>query len=141
MNHIGLSVSDLDRAIGFYRDLLGMSFVGRDTFGGEKYETIMGLNDAKGKVALLRLGNLQIEMFEFESPSVKVSDRVRPVCDHGISHFCLEVTDIHAEHARLAAAGVIFHCAPLSFSGNAIATYGRDPDGNVFELLEVTHSS
>jgi catechol 2,3-dioxygenase-like lactoylglutathione lyase family enzyme len=109
-------------------------------FGGDKYETILGLRGAQGKVALLRLGDFQVELFEFASPQPRSADPGRPVCDHGITHFCLRVTDIHVEYARLKAAGVTFHCPPQDFAG-ALATYGRDPDGNVFELFEAAPSA
>lgn len=137
MNHVGISVSNLDRSIGFYRDLLGMQIVIQKTFEGSQYEMILGLKAARGKVALLRLGELQIELFEFDYPSPKPSDPQRPVCNHGITHFCLEVTDIHSEYARLKNAGITFHCPPMEFFGVAVATYGRDPDGNAFELLQM----
>ena len=32
---------------------------------------------------------------------------------------------------------MIFHCPPQEVEGGIRATYGRDPDGNVVELLEV----
>jgi len=137
MNHVAASVSNLEKSLGFYRDLLRMEVVVLDTFEGEKYEMILGLKGARGKVALLRLGEMQIELFEFDHPRPKPNDPCRPVCDHGITHFCLEVKDIHGEYSRLKAAGVTFHCAPQDFFGTAIATYGRDPDGNVFEMLEM----
>jgi len=138
MNHVGVSVASLERAIAFYRDVMGMACVAQETFGGEKYEAILGLKDVRGKVALVRLGTLQIELFEFEHPQPKAANPQRPVCDHGITHFCLQVEDIHSEYARLQTSGVIFHCPPQDFFGNAVATYGRDPDGNVFELLQLS---
>jgi hypothetical protein len=49
----------------------------------------------------------------------------------------LQVTDIEAEYERLKAAGMVFHCPPQSVGSELVATYGRDPDGNVVELLEV----
>jgi catechol 2,3-dioxygenase-like lactoylglutathione lyase family enzyme len=138
--HVGISVASLDRSIAFYRDVLGMELLIEAPFGGERYETILGLRGAGGKVALLRLGDFQVELFEFASPPPRSVDPNRPVCDHGITHFCLRVTDIDAEYARLKAAGVAFHCPPQDFAG-ALATYGRDPDGNVFELLEAASTA
>jgi catechol 2,3-dioxygenase-like lactoylglutathione lyase family enzyme len=139
MNHVGLSVSNLDRAFEFYRDLLGMEIASQGRFGGEwhdeKYDGVLGLKGAAGRAATLRLGDMGIELFEFEHPRPNPVDPNRPVCDHGITHFCLQVTDIYGEYARLKSAGVVFHCPPQDF-GKGIATYGRDPDGNVFELLE-----
>jgi len=40
---------------------------------------------------------------------------------------------------RLQAAGVVFNCPPPKFPGSSIrATYGRDPDGNVIELQQIS---
>ena len=44
--------------------------------------------------------------------------------------------DIFAEYERLRQAGVAFHTEPQSV-GLFRSTYGRDPDGNIFELQEV----
>jgi catechol 2,3-dioxygenase-like lactoylglutathione lyase family enzyme len=136
VNHIGLSVVNLDRAIVFYRDIIGMELVVRTSFSGEKYETILALQQVRGEVALMQRGDLRIELFEFSNPQAKRGDRHRPVCDHGITHFCLQVTDLQQEYERMRAAGVAFHCPPQTFGRGARATYGRDMDGNVFELLE-----
>jgi len=86
---------------------------------------------------MLRAGAQYIELFEFAAPSPKGSDR--RVCDYGISHFCIEVTNVQIEYERLKAAGVKFTCPPRSF-GDMHATYARDPDGNVFELLDMLQS-
>jgi len=137
LEHVGLSVASLEQSMKFYRDLLGMEVVADETFKGELYDKILALKGVSGRVALLKKGNMQFELFEFAHPAPKPGDRERPVCDHGITHFCIEVADIEAEYQRLTAAGVAFHCPPLDF-GTAKATYGRDPDGNVFELLEMT---
>lgn len=136
MNHVGVSVANLDRSIKFYCDVLGMEVVRERDFAGDQYEKILGLKCPKGKLALLQAGSMRIELFEFSHPSPKSGDSVRPVCDHGITHFCIEVSDIDQEYERLKSAGVYFHCEPIDFSGMVKATYGRDPDGNVFELLE-----
>jgi glyoxylase I family protein len=141
MNHVGMSVANLDRSIAFYRDCLGMELVVKPTtFEGELYERILALEGVKGKVALLKTGNMQLELFEFAHPTPKPKDPNYPVCDHGISHFCIDVADVENVYARLKAAGVYFHCAPLNFFGEARATYARDPDGNVFELLEMSQA-
>jgi catechol 2,3-dioxygenase-like lactoylglutathione lyase family enzyme len=137
LNHVGISVISLERSVAFYRDKLGMKVVVQEAFDGVQYEAILRLRGASGRVALLKLHDFQLELFEFSRPPpANRSDPARPVCDHGISHFCLEVVDIDREYERLTREGVPFHCAPLNFSDIAKATYGRDPDGNVFELWE-----
>jgi catechol 2,3-dioxygenase-like lactoylglutathione lyase family enzyme len=114
-----------------------MDVVVQGQFDGAQYAEILNLQEPRGRVALLKGAGLQLELFEFAHPVPKPGDAMRPVCDHGITHFCIEVMDIDREYKRFVEAGVVFHCKPLTFkrTGNK-ATYGRDPDGNVFELLE-----
>ena len=136
INHIGISTANLDRSLSFYRDLIGMDLIiTNNQFGSTKIDTITDLKNANGRVALLRIGETQLEIFEFSTPQGKYSDPNLLVCDHGINHICFEVTEIQIEYQRLKAAGVKFHCEPLDFP-TAKATYGRDPDGNAFELRE-----
>lgn len=137
MDHVGISVANLERSIEFYRDLLGMEVIENEGFSGALFDRILALEGVTGKTAMLRHGSLQIELFEFLSPQPKRADPERPVCDHGITHFCIEVTQIEELYKRLSAAGIRFHCPPLDFPGSLKATYGRDPDGNVFELLQM----
>ena len=137
IHHTGISVSDLDRSINFYRDLLGMELLSNNRFSDNPVlNTIIDLKDAVGRVAMLRSNNAFLELFEYLQPTPRVSDIRRPVCDHGITHVCFAVEDIESDYKRLKAVGIIFHCEP-QLVGKVKATYGRDPDGNVFELLEI----
>jgi len=140
MNHVGLSVLDINRSVKFYCDILGMEVVGKVSFAGVQYEMVLALQGASGKAVLLRGENIQLELFEFSHPLPKRKDPRYPVSDHGLSHFCIEVVDILGEYERLKEAGVYFHCPPVVFSSGATATYARDPDGNVIEFLELTNS-
>lgn len=136
MSHVGLSVSCIKRSIKFYQQMLGMELMVHETFEGKQYESILGLPAAQGEVALMKAGDVRIELFEFLHPLPNPNRLDRPVCDVGITHFCIEVDDLDSEYARLVAAGVEFHCPPILFFDSTKATYGRDPDGNVFELIE-----
>jgi catechol 2,3-dioxygenase-like lactoylglutathione lyase family enzyme len=140
IHHVGISVANLERSVRFYRDLMGMQVIVEKEFQGPQYEVILGLSGARGRLAVLRLKSLEIELFQFTHPIPARSDPLRPVCHHGITHFCIEVADVQADYDRLRAAGVIFHCPPLTF-GAEKATYGRDPDGNVFEMLDLGESA
>ena len=140
-NHVGMSVSDLDAAITFYGAVLGMEVVVQDRFGGPAYAEIFALPGATGRAALIRGGGFQIEMFEFETPAPAAPDRSRPVNGIGITHFCIDVTDIAALFDRLTARGVVTHGPPVDFAGQALAVYARDPDGNVIEFRQVGRSA
>lgn len=135
-NHVGISVTDIERSIAFYRDLFGLEQLCEVfPFGGEQYETIMDLPGATGRMCMIGKGNLQLELFEFAGSKAK--DPEYPVSDRGYSHFGFEVDDIAATYAKLEAANVRIHSPVITFNGGSMkAAYCRDPDGNVFELLE-----
>lgn len=142
IQHTAISTGDMERALGFYRDLLGFEVesdfqIEKDSRFSPSLEPILALEGVKVRIAMLKLGPHRIELFQFDSPAPRASDPNRPVCDHGITHVCLEVSDIESEYERLRASGMRFHCPPQEL-GRAKATYGRDPDGNVVELLQLS---
>lgn len=141
LDHVGISVVNMDRAIEFYTGLLEMELL-TPVFplGGPTFESILALDGARGRMCVVRKGALQLELFEFDHPSPAPKSDNYPVADRGISHFGIEVEDIDATYQRLSAAGVRFHCPVVDFPSGVRATYGRDMDGNVFELLEFTES-
>jgi catechol 2,3-dioxygenase-like lactoylglutathione lyase family enzyme len=138
LHHVGISVQDLDRSVAFYCGLLGMEIMSIDSFDGGVMDRITGLTGTRGRSATLAAGVQQLELFEFSAPTPERGRSPSAVSNFGISHFCIEVTDIQQEYNALKAAGIKMHCEPQTF-GDMKATYGRDPDGNVFELLEVHH--
>jgi catechol 2,3-dioxygenase-like lactoylglutathione lyase family enzyme len=141
-NHVGVSVRDLDRAIAFYRDMLELELLTPAfPFEGPMFSQVMGVDDAKGRMAVMRKGSLQLELFEFAQPGPAPKDPSHSVANHGLTHFGIDVADIDAVYERLAAAGVRFHCPVQTFPGGMRATYGRDMDGNVFELLEMSRAT
>ena len=138
LHHASITTADLARLSAFYRDLLGFTVVMETEWGAGNTmaDTIYGLKDTAVRMVMLRTANAFLELFEFAHPLGKRGDPDRPVCDQGITHICLAVTDIAAEHARLSVAGMRFNSAPQDIPGLCKAVYGRDPDGNIVELVE-----
>lgn len=143
IHHVAISTPDLDRLVAFYRDVIGAEMLRESSWpvGSDKIDTLVGLRCSSARTATLRLGNAYLELFQYDSPAARAQDPMRPVNDHGYTHFCLDVVDIDAEYERLLAAGMTFHCPPPALgeigSGSLRSTYGRDPDGNVVELQEL----
>lgn len=139
VHHTAISTSNLERALGFYRDLLGFRVVFEFAWpaGTEVADRITGLQRSSARAVMLRAGNAFVELFQYESPTPKPGDPCRPVADHGLTHICLDVVDLDAEYQRLREAGMTFHCPPQEIGMDVRTTYGRDPDGNVIELQEI----
>jgi len=138
-HHVGISTSNLDRSVAFYCELFGFerAFDFEWQPGVEAFDRMMALHGTAARVAMLRTGTSFLEIFEFSSPSPRAQDPHRPVCDHGFNHICITVDDAAAECTRLEALGLKLHCPPIKSGLPVTGTYGRDPDGNVIEILEI----
>ncbi|HEV7480306.1 MAG TPA: VOC family protein, partial [Roseiarcus sp.] len=99
-------------------------------------DKIVGLKGSSTQSALFRVGNTHLEIFRYVTPAGKDPIANRPACDAELTHVAFDVIDIFAEYERLKKAGVPFHTEPQTV-GLFRSTYGRDPDGNIFELQEV----
>ncbi len=138
VHHASITTTDSARLTAFYRDLLGFEVILETSWDGGNAgaDAIYGLRDTAVRMVMLRLADTCLELFEFVRPIGKPGDRDRPVNDVGYTHICVVTDDIDADHARLSAAGMRFHCVPQHAAGLCRATYGRDPDGNIVELMQ-----
>ena len=136
-HHAAISTPDLARSVRFYCDLFGCTVLREFGWpaGIPEADALTGLRNSAARAVMLKLHDSYLEIFEFSSPTPEPGNPDRPACDHGITHICLAVEDSQAEYARLKAAGMRFHAPPQAQDGGFV-TYGRDPDGNIVELLE-----
>lgn len=139
IHHVAISTPDIERMKSFYVEQLGLELVGEVAWpqGTELSDTILELESSSANLTMLRAGNAYLELFQYHTPPPAVQSANRPVCDHGITHVCFDVTDVDGEYARLKAVGMRFHSEPQWVGEGVRTVYGRDPDGNVVELQEV----
>ncbi|MEY2926334.1 MAG: hypothetical protein RL367_811 [Pseudomonadota bacterium] len=149
VHHIGISVPDIAKAREFYIDLLGATEeVAPFSWpqGSAFIDTVVGLKDSAAHQFMCRLGNTNLEIFEYTNPRSAPQDPDRGVQNFGYTHFALQVDDILAVHDRLVAAGIRVHTPPnmagIKTGPDGIkrgfaATYCRDFCGNVFEIMEI----
>ena len=147
VHHVAIATTDLDRLRSFYCTHLGMEQLSESEWADfPLFDAIVGLPGSAARVCMLKAGNLALEIFQYSQPRSEPGEANRPVNKPGITHFGFVVDDVDAEYARLCAAGVRFHGAPSdkSISPEEMplrAVYGRDPDGNVFEMIEFVGES
>ena len=142
--HIGVTVSDLDRSIAFYRDVLGLTFQGEIFMEGPETDALFRRSGCKARVAYLN-GSSEllappVELIQF----VDEESRKDPadLFKTSISEICFRTDDIDRVYAHLVANGVDCLSAPQSFDftsagfGRSKAIYFRDPDGIILELMQ-----
>ena len=133
--HTAIVTPDIDRLSEFYAMVTGAPVHRRGTFGPDhKFDRVGGFTDARFHGAWLRTGNAELEFWQYVVPPTEPAPR-RVMSAPGWNHLCFETGDIDADVARLHGAGVELH-APAEETGTARIAFFRDPDGNVFELLE-----
>lgn len=140
--HAGITVSDMDAALRFYRDGLGLEVASDGMSGGESPERVWAMKAGPFRVVFLRIPGSPsyVELFEFVGDIERHSASARP-CDHGAGHVCLHVSDLGSLFARLRAAGysarsdevVTIDSGPHA---GAKVVYMKDPDGYHVELYE-----
>jgi catechol 2,3-dioxygenase-like lactoylglutathione lyase family enzyme len=137
VHHPALSVPDIGKALEFYCGALGFEEVMQAEIpsGIDPLNAAFGVPDAGCQVRMIKKGNSCIELFEFSADDIPAGDAQRPVHQHGITHICLAADDYEKDYALLESAGVAFNSPAMGDPGGRWA-YGRDPFGNVIELLE-----
>jgi catechol 2,3-dioxygenase-like lactoylglutathione lyase family enzyme len=148
VHHIGISVPDIAKAREFYIGLLGgVEEVAPLEWRDNPFiDSVIGLKGSAANQFMCRLGNTQLEVFEYLQPRSAPQEPDKGVHNFGYTHFALQVDDILATYARLLEAGIRVH-APPSMAGittapdgtkrGYAATYCRDWFGNVFEIMEI----
>jgi glyoxylase I family protein len=133
LHHAALAVPDIDAALEFYCGVLGFELEMNVDLPGGLMEMPFAIDRAGCKVRMVHKGGTQIELFEFEYAEPGSQDR--PVNRNGITHIALGSDDVPADVKTLEAAGVVFNTEILGESPEQWC-YGRDPFGNVIEVIE-----
>ncbi len=139
VDHFALSVNDLDRSLGFYRDLLGFKIVcilecSLESRLGE----VAGMPGCTARIAHLKTGTTMLELFEYKNPRGRHISTDHVQADHGWIHIGLRSSDVRSDYARLKALGVSFINEPIEFRPGVWIVYFYGPEGEVCELRE-TH--
>jgi glyoxylase I family protein len=114
--HVGVIVTDLDRAVEFYSNILGLERIDRSL----KYPG-----------AWYQIGDVQIHLIV--NDNYKVDSRIDLTVSTHNPHIALGVRDLAAAKQQLLAANYIVQ---MSNSGRA-ALFTQDPDGNAIELTSI----
>lgn len=142
IRHTGIIVTDMEKSLEFYRDLLGLKVVLDAEWEGEYFAQLTGLAGVRMRVVMLAaMDGKQVELFQFHSHPKQAPGKVE-TSDIGCSHIALEVDALDKLYAEMQRRGIRCNCAPLvSPDGYAKVTYCHDPDGAIIELVEILDAS
>lgn len=137
MSHVGLTVSNFEKAVTWYGEKFGFSLIDVKEMNAKQIEALpklYGLKDTRVKFGFLRApGGGVLEIFQF-TPTAEIEDVRwnRP----GPTHFTLDVKNVPKWYEKLKAQGVEF-CSEPQYTGGAYWVFMRDPDGNLIELIDL----
>ena len=94
IQHVGIAVRSLQEAIPFYRDVLGLPFLGTEEVAEQKI-----------RAAIFRVGESTIEVIESTAPDGPVGKFLEKNGE-GVHHLCFQVEDAAAALSRAKAKGI-----------------------------------
>ena len=133
--HLVVGVTDMDRALAFYRDVLGMDVVFETLISGEPFDAVLhAKRKQEGRVVGGLLGGLMIELL---SLGVKpATDKPARLGITGIQNVSLSVIDLDDTHRRIRNAGYPPEQDPFEIGGVRMF-FVNDPDGTPVEFIEL----
>lgn len=138
VHHASVAVSNINKAIVFYRDVLGLKLLYMVESAGEETSRGVGVKGANMKIAVLKAGDDIIELIQYVTPRGKPYDRLP--CDIGNMHIAFRVSDINKVYDELKKKGVNFNSPPIEIIEGPMKgwlwVYFNDPDGAQLELVE-----
>ena len=139
---VGYTVSDLDRTVAFYTEILGFRKVRETEVLGDEVERLTGVFGARVRIARLRLGSEEVELSEYLAPEGRPYPPETRSNDAWFQHIAIVVSDLDSAYrvlrrhrVRHASTGPQLLPAWNSAAGGIRAFYFRDPDGHHLELI------
>jgi len=142
VDSIGMTVSDLDRSVAFYSNVLSFEKVSEVEVNGPEYEHLEGVFGLRMRVARMRLGDEYIELTEYLAPRGRPAPADARANDRSFQHIAIITSDMDRAY-RWLRANKVQHASSgpqrlPAWNRNAAgiqAFYFRDPDGHFLEVL------
>ncbi|MCK5117957.1 MAG: VOC family protein [Candidatus Latescibacteria bacterium] len=138
IRHTGIVVTDMERSLRFYRDLLGLVPVIDFTEESEYIDTLCALDGVRLRmVKLVAEDGGMIELLQYLSHPRQRSEG-NALCEIGPTHMAFTVDDVDKVFADWSAEGIRCNCPPqMSPDGKAKLFFCQDPDGTFLEIVEM----
>lgn len=138
IDHASFTVSNMERSIAFYRDILGMTVTWDSAAAGVQFkwpvaDNVTGCPGTEQRLVFLAVGESRIELVEYTPAGKQQVDN--KASDTGSAHVCFKTENIQELYRKLSANKVRLHCVPQELDF-AKVMYFRDPDGIILEAAE-----
>jgi catechol 2,3-dioxygenase-like lactoylglutathione lyase family enzyme len=138
-SHLVVAVTDMDRALEFYRGLLGMDVVFDQSISGEPFDAALGSTTSQdGRVVGGVVGGVMLELLSLGATAPVPPAKRRPFL--GNQSISLSVTDLDGTYRQIKEAGYEPDQTPFAISGVRMF-FVKDPDGMPVEFIEFPGSA
>ena len=139
MDHVALSVRDMERVIAFYRDVIGFEKVFDRTFD-EPMARLIGEPGTEVRIVHLRLGDAVLELFDYHHPKGRPRRPDHRQSDYGLTHIGFMVEDFFGTLAHLQSRGVTLLGEAVEIRPGVFVAYFVGAEGEVCEVREILES-
>jgi catechol 2,3-dioxygenase-like lactoylglutathione lyase family enzyme len=137
LEHVALSVSNLDRSIDFYCNTMGLELIRIIECNAEmRLGDVVGIPGCIARIAHLRSGEFMLELFEYLNPRGKPIPGDFKQADNGYTHIGFKSTDVRKDFQLMKKRGISFIGEPVEFRPGVWIVYFYGPDGEVCELRQ-----
>jgi catechol 2,3-dioxygenase-like lactoylglutathione lyase family enzyme len=137
-----VTVSDLDRSVAFYTEVLGFEKLSETEFADADHERLLGVFGLRVRVARLKLGDERLDLQQFLAPEGRPMPADSRGNDRWFQHVALAVRDMDAAYKHLRKHKVRHASSgPQRLpdwnpkAGGIEAFYFKDPDGHFLEAI------
>ena len=138
LSHIGICVSELERSVRFYRDVLGFEELSRLQVKGEESVRLLDIKGGELEAVYLQRDGTRIELLFYPVAGHEQSRGPRPMNRPGFTHLSLRVTDLDSVVAAVESGEgtSLDHTLIDKPEWHTKAVFVTDPDGLRIELLQ-----
>ena len=138
-DHVAISVRDMEKAIAFYRDIIGMEKVFDREFDAPMARLI-GVEGTDVRIVHMKLGDAVVELFDYRHPKGREPRADRLQSDYGLTHIGFLVEDFWGTYQHLVDKGVAFLGEPVEIRPGVFVAYFHGAEYEVCEMREVVHA-
>ena len=136
LDHVAISVKDMSKCVAFYRDVIGMEKV-FDRHFDVGMAKLIGIEGTKVHIVHMALGDMVIELFDYEYPEGRERRPDAQQGDYGLTHIGFMVKDFWETYRHLVDCGVEFLGEALEIRPGVFVAYFYGAEGEVCEIREI----